>query len=101
MNPRAAFKMVVDVLMTLGLLFLMGYQLWGDEAHEWVGAGMFLLCILHHMLNGNWYKSLFKGRYTPSRIFQLNEAMTRKMENETHRKRRNTICNTQNSAIRN
>ncbi len=32
---------------------------------------MFLLFILHHILNGDWYKSLFKGRYTPSRIFQL------------------------------
>lgn len=71
MKPKAAFKIVVDALMTLGLLFLMGYQFWGDAAHEWVGAGMFLLFILHHILNGNWYKSLFKGRYTPSRIFQL------------------------------
>ena len=71
MKPKAAFKIVVDALMTLGLLFLMGYQFWGDAAHEWVGAGMFLLFILHHILNGDWYKSLFKGRYTPSRIFQL------------------------------
>ena len=67
MKPKAA----VDILMTLGLLFLMGYQFWGDVAHEWVGAGMFLLFILHHVLNGNWYKSLIKGRYTPSRIFQV------------------------------
>ena len=71
MKPKAAFKIAVDILMTLGLLFLMGYQFWGDVAHEWVGAGMFLLFILHHILNGNWYKSLFKGRYTPSRIFQV------------------------------
>lgn len=71
MKSKAAFKIVVDILMTLGLLFSMGYQFWGDIAHEWVGAGMFLLFILHHILNGNWYKSLFKGRYTPSRIFQL------------------------------
>ena len=57
--------------MTLGLLFLMWYQFWGDTAHEWAGAGMFLLFILHHVLNGNWYKSLVKGRYTPARIFQF------------------------------
>ncbi len=25
--------------MTLALLFLMGYQLWGDAVHEWAGAG--------------------------------------------------------------
>ena len=71
MKPKAVFKIVVDILMPLGLLFLMGYQFWGDVAHEWVGAGMFLLFILYHILNGIWYKSLFKGRYTPSRIFQL------------------------------
>lgn len=71
MKPKAAFKIAVDIAMTLGLLFLMGYQFWGDVAHEWIGAGMFLLFILHHILNGNWYKSLFKGRYTPSRIFQI------------------------------
>ncbi len=71
MKPRVIFKVALDVLMTLGLLFLMGYQFWGDVAHEWIGAGMFLLFILHHILNGNWYKSLFKRKYTPSRIFQL------------------------------
>lgn len=71
MKPKAIIKIVIDVLMTLGLLFLLGYQFWGDAAHEWAGAGMFLLFILHHVLNGNWYKSLFKGRYTPSRIFQV------------------------------
>lgn len=71
MKPKAIIKIVVDVLMTLALLFLMGYQFWGDVAHEWAGAGMFLLFILHHILNGNWYKSLFKGKYTPVRIFQL------------------------------
>ena len=57
--------------MTLALLILMGYAFWGDVAHEWAGAGMFLLFLLHHILNGNWYKSLFKGGYTPLRVFRL------------------------------
>ena len=47
--------------MTLGLLFLMGYQFWQDAAHEWAGAGMFLLFLLHHVLNGNWYRTLLRG----------------------------------------
>ena len=71
MKPKAIIKTAIDILMTLALLFLMGYQFWGDAAHEWAGAGMFLLFILHHILNGNWYESLFKGKYTPFRIFQL------------------------------
>ena len=49
----------------------MGYQFWGDMAHEWVGAGMFVLLIVHHVLNGSWYKSLFRGGWTPFRLFQL------------------------------
>lgn len=38
-------KIAVDVLMTLVLLFLMGYPFWSDVAHEWAGAILFLLFI--------------------------------------------------------
>lgn len=48
----------------------MGYHLWGDIAHEWVGSGLFLLFIIHHLLNLGWYGRLFAGRYTPMRSFQ-------------------------------
>ena len=61
--------MAVDVLMTAALLFLMGYQFWGGTAHEWVGAGMFVLFLTHHILNGSWHKNLFRGKYPPMRIF--------------------------------
>ena len=57
--------------MTLGMLFLMGYHLWGDTAHEWVGAGLFLLFILHHILNWRWWTGLFRGKYTAVRILQI------------------------------
>lgn len=71
MKPKAIIKITIDILMTLALLFLMGYQFWSDVLHEWAGTAMFLLFLLHHMLNANWYKSLFKNKYTPMRIFQL------------------------------
>lgn len=71
MKPKAIFKIMVDAAMTLGLLFQMGYQFWGDAAHEWVGAGMFVLFLAHHILNWRWYKTLFHGRYTPVRVFGL------------------------------
>ena len=71
MKPKAAMKIAVDILMTLALLFLMGYQFWQDAAHEWAGTGMFLLFILHHIQNGNWHRAVFRGRYTPARVFQL------------------------------
>ena len=57
--------------MTLLLLFLMGYQFWGDAAHEWAGAGMFALFIIHHLMNGSWHKNLLRGKYNPSRILML------------------------------
>ncbi|QNM05302.1 DUF4405 domain-containing protein [Qiania dongpingensis] len=71
MKPKAVIKTVIDIWMTAALLFLMGYQFWGDMAHEWAGAGIFLLFIAHHLLNRNWYKGLFRGQYTPMRIFRL------------------------------
>lgn len=70
MKPKQAIKICVDAVMTLGLLFLMGYHLWGDTAHEWVGAGLFVLFILHHVLNWRWWTGIFKGRYTATRVLQ-------------------------------
>lgn len=64
-------KRAVDVMMTAALLFLMGYQFWGEKTHEWVGAGIFVLFAAHHVLNWRWYKSLFRGKYSPVRIFQV------------------------------
>lgn len=71
MTPKAKGKIALDALMTLALQFLMGYPYWGDVAHEWVGAGTFLLFIAHHILNAGWWRSLAKGRYTPARVLQL------------------------------
>lgn len=71
MKSKTAIKMLTDLLMTIGLLFLMGYQFWGDTAHEWAGAGMFVLFLAHHILNQGWYRALFRGKYTPVRVLQL------------------------------
>lgn len=71
MKPKARLKIAIDALMTLALLFLMGYQFWGDAAHEWAGVGMFVFSVAHHFLNRNWYQSTFRGTYTPLRVFQL------------------------------
>ncbi len=70
-KPKQTIKACVDLAMTLGLLFLMGYHLWGDTAHEWAGAGIFVLFLCHHILNWRWWKGLFGGKYTAVRILQL------------------------------
>lgn len=66
---KGKVKILIDILMTFFLMFLMGYQFWGEAAHEWVGTAMFILFIAHHVLNWNWHKTLFRGKYTPTRIF--------------------------------
>lgn len=70
MNRKQQAKTAVDILMTLCLLFLMPYELIGEAIHEWIGAGMFLLFIIHHILNRKWTGNLTKGRYTPLQIIQ-------------------------------
>ena len=71
MKPKARLKVGIDILMTLLLLLLMGYQFFGDAAHEWAGSGMFALFIIHHLLNGSWHKNLLRGKYDAYRIFML------------------------------
>ena len=70
MSRKQTLKIAVDVLMTAVLLLLMAYSLVGEAAHEWLGIGMFALFITHHILNNSWCRSLFKGKYTPFRIWQ-------------------------------
>ena len=54
--------------MTLALLFLMGYQCWGETAHEWAGTAMLVFTLAHHFLNLGWHRNLFRGNYTPMRV---------------------------------
>ncbi len=64
------FKHIVDVLLGVGLLLLMSYQVTGEAGHEWTGIVMTVLMILHQILNRKWYAALFKGKYTPLRAVQ-------------------------------
>lgn len=70
MKSKQIMKIIVDVAMTVSLLLLMTYERIGQAAHEWLGIGMFVLLVLHHILNGKWSKALFKGKYTAIRIIQ-------------------------------
>ena len=70
MRPKMIGKITVDLGMTILLMLLMAFELIGRTAHEWIGAGMFVLFIVHHILNRKWTENLFHGRYTPYRILQ-------------------------------
>lgn len=70
MKPKMIVKIGVDIGMTIALLFLMTCELIGQAAHEWLGIGIFVLFILHHILNCKWSRNILKGNYTPLRIWQ-------------------------------
>lgn len=70
MKPKAIVKIAADVAMTVLLLLLMAYEMVGRAAHEWIGAGMFALFIVHHALNWKWSRNLLRGKYTAMRAAQ-------------------------------
>lgn len=61
-------RILVDCGMVMLLPLLMAYSLVGETAHEYLGIGMFLLFVIHHILNIAWWKNLLRGKYTPIRI---------------------------------
>lgn len=65
MKPKMILKLTVDMAMTVVLFLLMAYELIGQAVHEWIGIGMFILFIIHHILNSGWSRNLLKGRYKP------------------------------------
>ena len=68
MKGKMKVKMGIDLLMTILLLLLMAYQVTGEALHEWIGAGMLVLFLLHNLLNIRWYGALAKGKYTLLRV---------------------------------
>lgn len=61
-------KRIIDVCMTISLLFLMAFQVTGEVLHEWTGIAMSLLVLVHQILNRKWYGAFFKGKYNLYRI---------------------------------
>ena len=67
---KKRIRMIVDISMTVILPLLMAYSLIGETFHEIAGITMFVLFVVHQILNRKWYASLFKGKYTARRVFQ-------------------------------
>lgn len=68
MNRLRIVRRAVDTAMTVLLICLMLYQLTGQLFHEYAGAALFLLFIVHHALNRYWLKTITKGNYSVLRI---------------------------------
>lgn len=70
-QSKQIVKRIIDLAMIVLLPLLMAEILIGQEIHEWLGTGMMVLFAVHHILNAGWWKSLFKGKYTPSRALSV------------------------------
>ena len=65
---KKMIKISVDIIMTLLFFLLTAYHWTGDTIHEYLGFSLFVFFIAHHILNFNWYKNLFKGKYSFNRF---------------------------------
>lgn len=71
MKGKYKFQVVQDAVMIIILLSLVGYHLWGDIVHEWLGIIFILTIFLHNGLNTHWFKKLLIAEYAVFRILQV------------------------------
>ena len=70
MKQKKMLRMGIDLAMTVLLFCQMAYLLIGEAAHEWTGAALFVLFLLHHCLNWRWFPALWKGSWGALRAVQ-------------------------------
>lgn len=63
-------KLIIDIFMLILLIMAMSYLLLGQVAHKHIGIALIVLFVAHNLLNINWYKHLFRGKYTVTRFVQ-------------------------------
>ena len=72
MKSTKPLRLTLDIAMTILSIILMGgnYFFPADIVHEILGVGLFVLWVIHVILNRRWYGAIFKGKYKPYRIMQ-------------------------------
>lgn len=68
MNRNMLIKPVIDFMMLVFMLVAMAYSITGNRIHELLGVFLFVLFIVHNILNRHWYKTIFKSKYKLQRI---------------------------------
>ena len=69
MHVKKTLKIITDILMFADFIFLMSHEVVRNlSAHGIFGAALFALFVLHHILNGGFYRSLNRGKYNSVRI---------------------------------
>lgn len=69
MHVKKLLKIITDILMFADFIFLMSHEVVRDlSAHGIFGSALFALFVLHHILNGGFYRSALRGKYNSVRI---------------------------------
>lgn len=66
---KAKMKIIIDTGMIILILLQMAYHLIGNSLHSWGGMILFILIVLHNIVDRKWYSGLRKGKYTLVRFF--------------------------------
>ena len=69
MTKTKLTKIIVDILMYFDFIFLMSHgNVRNLGWHAYAGMALFALFLVHHILNGWFYKTVAKGKYNVQRI---------------------------------
>lgn len=52
-------RIFIDLVMTILILFALAFRITGDVLHEWIGIVVYILFVIHNIMNHYWYKQLF------------------------------------------
>lgn len=74
MNPVFLWRLALDASVAGLLLFAFAYFWQGNAAHEWAGAGIFLLLAVHNLFHRRWWAGL--GKRPVARRGRFNTALT-------------------------
>jgi glucan phosphoethanolaminetransferase (alkaline phosphatase superfamily) len=68
LNTKTLCKLIIDLVMTVLILVAMACRFTGNTIHELLGVSLFILFVIHNILNWRWFKTLLKGRYNVLRV---------------------------------
>lgn len=70
-NGKTVAKVTLDIAMALVFVAIMTTALVQEAPHEWLGVILFVLMVIHIVLNRRWLASVFRGRHSALRIVQI------------------------------
>ena len=71
MTRKKAVKIALDIALALALAAVMTTALVQEAPHEWLGIVLFVLVVVHIVLNRKWLAAVFRGRYGALRVLQV------------------------------